>query len=52
MFRQDTNLNMRTQLMFHMMSSLHYVMAEPESDPDRMSDAFMDLILDGGQSMN
>ncbi|MDA0262570.1 MAG: TetR/AcrR family transcriptional regulator [Chloroflexi bacterium] len=46
-FRRDIDLNLQTQLIFHLTGSLHDVMAEPDSDPGLMSRAIMDLVLNG-----
>ena len=46
-FRQGINLNIQTQLIFHLTGSLHHVMAQPESDPSQMSQAIMDLVVNG-----
>lgn len=45
--RRDIDLDLQTQLIFHLTGSLHDAMGDPGSDLDRMTDAIMDLVFNG-----
>ena len=46
-FRKDIDVDMQSLIIFHLTGNLHHVMSQPDSDPERMSDAIMDIVLNG-----
>ena len=46
-FRKDIDIDTHAVIIFHLTGSLHHTMDGPDCDPERISNAIMDVVLNG-----